>query len=57
MSVLDGNIKDFVRLSSEPDCDQHVSFILSIAYTGFLGSYLDIANTLQCTKTVEKSPI
>ncbi|KAJ4351430.1 uncharacterized protein N0V89_006772 [Didymosphaeria variabile] len=55
-TVLDANIKEFVRISTAKDYDQHASFMLSFAYVGPLGGSL-LANTLTYTKGVENPPI
>ncbi|KAI1747597.1 hypothetical protein F4782DRAFT_520572 [Xylaria castorea] len=54
-SVRDANIKEFVRLSTSKDYDEHASFLLSFVYIGSMGASL-IANTLQYTKAVDNPP-
>ena len=56
VSVLDTNIREFVRLSAARDYDEHASFLLSFAYIGSMGASI-IANTLHYTKAVENPPI
>lgn len=56
MSVLDVNIKEFVRLSAADGYDKHASFIFSFAYIGSMGMSI-VANALVYTKAVEDPPI
>lgn len=56
ISVIDANIKEFVRLSAADDYDQHASFLLSFAYVGSMGLSI-VVNTLVHTDGVEDPPI
>lgn len=55
-SVLDANIKEFVRLSEAADYDEHASFLMSFAYIGSMGLSI-IANTVLYTEPVPDPPI
>lgn len=56
VSVLDANIKEFVRLSASDDYDEKASFLLSFAYIGSL-RLSALANTLLYTDPVESPPV
>lgn len=55
-SVLDANIKEFVRLSAADDCDPKASLLLTFAYISSMNRTA-IANTLLYTDAVENPPI
>lgn len=55
-SVLDGNIKEFVRLSAADHFDKKASFLLSFAYIGSM-RLSALANTLLYTDAVENPPV
>lgn len=55
-SVLDADVKEFVRLSAAKDFDEDASFLLSLAYIGSMGASL-IVNTLVHAQPVENPPV
>lgn len=55
-SVLDADIKEFVRLSADKDFDEDASFLLSLAYIGSMKASL-IVNTLVHAQPVENPPV
>jgi hypothetical protein len=55
-SVLDANIKEFVRLSAADDYDEKTSFLMSFAYAGSMGGSF-IANQLVYADAVQDPPI
>lgn len=55
-SVLDADVKEFVRLSADKDFDEDASFILSLAYIGSMGASL-IVNSLVYAQPVENPPV
>ncbi|KAK6203662.1 hypothetical protein LQW54_008868 [Pestalotiopsis sp. IQ-011] len=55
-SVLDADVKEFVRLSADKDFDQDASFLLSLAYIGSMGASL-VVNTLVHAQPVENPPV
>ncbi|KAK8112600.1 oxidoreductase [Apiospora sp. TS-2023a] len=54
-SVLDADIKEFVRLSTAEDYDEHASFILCFAHIGAMGKSV-LVDTLVHTKGEENPP-
>lgn len=56
VSVLDSNIKEFVRLGAADAYDEHASFLLSFAYVGSMGVPI-VVNMLTYTEGVENPPI
>lgn len=54
-TVLDADIKEFVRLSTAEDCDEHASFILVFVYIGSMGMSV-LVDTLMHTKGEENPP-
>lgn len=55
-SVLDANIKEFVRLSAADGYDEKASFLLSFAYIGSM-NLTALANTLLYADAVENPPV